>query len=71
MSVGGITRREFQVDRRAVVAAALRRLLLRVTVVGILVALFGVAVNTWVPGSSRALAWSFAALLIAVYAAVE
>lgn len=71
MSVDGVTRREFLVDRRAVAAAAIRRLLMRMTVLAILAALFGAAVDAWVPEKSRVLAWSFAALLITVYAAVE
>lgn len=67
----GTSRREFQVDRKAVMAATRRRLLLRLAAVALLVALFGAAVNTWVPDHGRHLAWSFASLLIAVYAAVE
>lgn len=67
----GAGRREFGVDRKAVAAASVRRLLLRVAVVAVIVALFGAGVNAWVPAASRMLAWSFAALLIAVYAAVE
>ncbi|MCC2658809.1 MAG: hypothetical protein K0Q76_3917 [Panacagrimonas sp.] len=63
--------REFGVDRHAVMTASIRRLLLRVVVVALLVALFGAAVNAWVPERTRMMAWSFAALLIAVYAAVE
>lgn len=64
-------RREFRVDRDAVVSASIRRLLLRVAAVAVIVALFGAAVNIWVPAKSQMMAWSFAALLIAVYAAVE
>lgn len=67
----GATRRDFLVDRRAVMAAARGRLLLRLAAVALLVALFGAAVAAWVPEPGRHLAWSFAALLIAVYAAVE
>lgn len=52
-------------------AATRRRLLLRLALVVLLVALFGAAVNAWVPERSHHLAWSFSALLIAVYAAVE
>jgi hypothetical protein len=69
--VTGTTRREFLVDREAVMAATRRRLLLRFAVVVVIVATFGAGVDAWVPAHSRMLAWSFAALLIAVYAAVE
>lgn len=51
--------------------ATRRRLLLRIAVVAVIVAAFGAGVNTWVPTASRHLAWSFAGLLLAVYAAVE
>lgn len=71
MTSTGAGHREFQVDPKAVIAASIRRLSLRLAAVAVLVALFGAAVNTWVPGHSRTLAWSFAALLISVYAAVE
>lgn len=64
-------RRDFEVDRAAVMAAARRRLLLRIAVVALIVAVFGAVVNIWVPERSRNLPWSFAAMLIAVYAAVE
>ena len=64
-------RREFLVDRLAVMAATRRRLFLRLAAVAVLVALFGAAVDAWVPERSRHLAWSFAALVIAVYGAVE
>lgn len=66
-----MTRREFQVDRKAVMAATRRRLLLRIAAVAVIVAAFGAGVNAWVPDASRHLAWSFAGLMIAVYAAVE
>lgn len=45
--------------------------MLRIIVVALIVAVFGTVVNIWVPERSRHLAWSFAAMLIAVYAAVE
>lgn len=52
-------------------AATRRRLLLRLSGVALIMAMFGGAVNAWVPDHIRHLAWSFAALLIAVYAGVE
>jgi hypothetical protein len=65
------TCREFLVDRKAVMAETRRRLLLRFGAVAVLVAAFGAGVNAWAPEPLRLSAWSFAALLIAVYAAVE
>jgi hypothetical protein len=62
---------EFKVDRQAIQVATRRRLLLRVAMMAVLVALFGAAVDAWVPERSRHIAWGFAALLITVYAAVE
>lgn len=65
------TRTEFEIDRNAVRAASRRRLLVRVGIVAVLLALFGAAVNTWVPEKRITLAWTFALTLAAVYAAVE
>lgn len=66
-----ILRREFEIDPAAVRAASRRSLLLRLCGVVVLVALFGAAVNTWIPESSRRMTWSFAVAILAVYAAVE
>lgn len=66
-----ILRREFEIDPDAVRAASRRSLLLRLAGVCVLVALFGAAVNTWVPEGSRRMTWSFAVAILAIYAAVE
>ena len=65
------TRTEFQIDRLAVRAAARRRLLFRITIAAVLVGMFGIAVDLWLPEKRHMLAWSFAITLAAVYAAVE
>lgn len=64
-------RSEFEIDRPAVRAEARTRLLIRISVLIVLIGVFGLAVNAWVPDKSRTLAWSFAITLAAVYAAVE
>lgn len=66
-----ILRREFEIDPAAVRAASRRSLLTRVAALLVVVALFGLAVNLWMPEASRRVAWSFAVAILAVYAAVE
>ena len=66
-----LLRREFEIDPAAVRAASRRSLLIRLAGVIVLVALFGIAVNHWVPEASRRMVWSFAVAILAVYAAVE
>lgn len=65
------TRTEFEIDRPAVRAAARTRLLIRISVMVLLIGVFGAVVNAWVSDKSTTLAWSFAITLAAVYAAVE
>lgn len=62
---------EFHIDQAAVRTAARRSLLIRLGLVILLVAVFGAAVNSWVPPDSLRLAWSFALTSCAVYAGVE
>lgn len=62
---------EFHIDPAAVRTAARRSLLIRLGAVILLVAVFGMAVNAWVPPQHLRIAWSFALTSFAVYAGVE
>lgn len=66
-----ITRIEFEIDRNAVRAAARQRLFLRISIMVVLIGVFGAMVDLWAPEKQQMLAWSFAITLGAVYAAME